>query len=1011
MRKITNNHIIFITVFALLLVTIIPLNSLFTSKAAEPDTAFEGKVEEWASVDYNAAKGNPNLQEIKAIADIDNLFIYINEETLSEDFCINIINGDTEYTLDSQGSLTNKSTNSITKLSSLNRDANNFEISIPLYIFEDENPEFNIYVNDVNDRLPDGNKFLTVTTPLKDETPHIVVDGNDKDWEGIKPIGHGEGSLGDLYAIRNNNALYVMTYISDVIDSESSASYTTSLFVSLDNNDNTGFIHSGYSKNNTGDILIQDWYSYGPDRNLEIFYAADPVTLEWNMVKQYVEGYEKVFAPTETEGLYCAEYYIPFSSIKEFTENINDDLYVCIDRNDCQTNEETYERLTPEGFTPARDQENGSFAKVIKYQLISDISVEDSNFDDWNIIKNSARHESNTNLFAVKSDEKLYTMIVSDGDLTIDNKYYIETEDDAFLYDGIENVSYCVEKGRLYKVVDNNCLSEDSISVYQYYDKNYCLMQLYLEDIGNPNQISITSNSNEGQYLLPSVGKMIVDKTVINSKDSSLIYPKQSYELLSNPYKGWVCWGDINEGDVDNILAPHNLVYVDIKWSELEPEKGVYAFDQIENQYQFDKWLNKGCRMVLRFVMDNPGLENGNPDIQRMDIPQWLYDELEEENANGIGAGTFYNGQNILELLGGCGFSPDYESPKLLEYHDLAVKALASRYDDPNITAYVEVGSLGHWAEFHTWPTGTGDFPDPELAQRFMKTYADNFHNVKIGIRKPYELAANNNWGLYNDIFGVTSDGGTPSFLEWAATGNTDMPGSTEEDIEASAMPEWWIYNYSGGEFANGDFRTNALTENVCDVLSQIRDSHTSWLGPCSACDYKAGNPEYEDLEYNISVLMDSMGYKYSIYSVSVDSEITVNESSNIDIVWNNEGVAPVYYDCPVYIVLKDLNNKTVYEELIDTDAREWMSGKTNTSTSFNVPSSINSGTYTLSVKMLCADDSNMPIMLANEGINEDGSVDIAKVIIKNNDYSSYIIGLSLLAAMIILTFVLTKKK
>ena len=39
--------------------------------------------------------------------------------------------------------------------------------------------------------------------------------------------------------------------------------------------------------------------------------------------------------------------------------------------------------------------------------------------------------------------------------------------------------------------------------------------------------------------------------------------------------------------------------------------------------------------MVLRFVMDNPNLVNGDPDIQRMDIPQWLYEELEKENAAG----------------------------------------------------------------------------------------------------------------------------------------------------------------------------------------------------------------------------------------------------------------------------------------------------------------------------------------------------------------------------------------
>ena len=89
-----------------------------------------------------------------------------------------------------------------------------------------------------------------------------------------------------------------MTYIKGVTDPESSAAYTTSLFIGTDNDDATGFIHSGYAHHNTGDLLFQDWHSYGEERNLEFFYTKDPVILEWNMKKQYVEGFDKVFAAT-----------------------------------------------------------------------------------------------------------------------------------------------------------------------------------------------------------------------------------------------------------------------------------------------------------------------------------------------------------------------------------------------------------------------------------------------------------------------------------------------------------------------------------------------------------------------------------------------------------------------------------------------------------------------------------------------------------------------------------------
>ncbi|MBO7335351.1 MAG: hypothetical protein J6U42_00255, partial [Lachnospiraceae bacterium] len=561
----------------------------------------------------------------------------------------------------------------------------------------------------------DTYRYLTVTAPLETEPPVITMDGDDSDWKNLTKIGSGEGPLGDLYAFRDNDTLYVMTYIKGVTDPESDAAYTTSLFIGTDNDDGTGFIHPGYAHHNTGDMLFQDWHSWGEDRNLEFFYSKDPVILEWNMKKQYVEGFDKVIGATSEPGVYCAEYIIPIEMLKEITEEVGDDLYVAIDRNDVQTDEVTYERLTPEGFTPARDAENGSFAKVPKYRISFDITSEDFDFSDWSSVRNYAKHQNNVNLLGVKSDERLYTMLTGNGDLSTNNLYYISTGNEGYEYDGRSNVYYVIEKGKLYAVTGNNKRASEGKSIYMYHESDAVLMQLYLSDIGNAKTVKIAANANSGEYVLPEDGYLTISRTVEENRGEGLFYPKAAYGFHNNPYKGWVGWADINEGDVDKILSEHNLIYVDVKWSELEPEKGKFAFDALEEQYQFKKWQAQGCRMVFRFVMDNPNVVNGDPNIKRMDIPQWLYDELEQENAEGEGAGTFYVGETIRSLLGGCGFSPNYKSKKLLEYHAAIIKAFADRYDDPAITAYVEVGSLGHWAEFHTWPTGTGEFPDPAL--------------------------------------------------------------------------------------------------------------------------------------------------------------------------------------------------------------------------------------------------------------------------------------------------------
>ena len=295
------------------------------------------------------------------------------------------------------------------------------------------------------------------------------------------------------------------------------------------------------------------------------------------------------------------------------------------------------------------------------------------------------------------------------------------------------------------------------------------------------------------------------------------------------------------------------------------------------------------------------------------------------------------------------------------------------------VTAYrQELASiLGHWAEFHCWPTGTGEFPEPQLAQEYMRPYADYFHNVRVGIRKPYALAAENGWGLYNDIFGVTSDGGTPTFLEWANSGNTDMPGSTPEDIAASKMPEWWKNNFSGGEFASGDFRTNAKTENICAVLGQIRDSHTTWLGPCSACDIKYSTGDYDFYAYNIEVMLKTMGYRYNLQSITKVAEATPGSAVALKMVWNNSGVAPIYYNCPVKLVLVDANGNVAYEQQLAVDVTTWQQGRTSVEDVLNLPADLALGQYSLQVQMNAADEKAEIIELAMEGKTEAGRYEL----------------------------------
>ena len=121
--------------------------------------------------------------------------------------------------------------------------------------------------------------------------------------------------------------------------------------------------------------------------------------------------------------------------------------------------------------------------------------------------------------------------------------------------------------------------------------------------------------------------------------------PKPINDVLHNPYMGLA-----PDARYVPYTQEHTLVYANITWREIEPEKGEYQFDQIEEELHFDKSAEKGITFIIRIIMDYP------EEKSQMEIPDWLYEELD-------GDGDWYeNGY-------GKGFSPNYGNRLLIDYH------------------------------------------------------------------------------------------------------------------------------------------------------------------------------------------------------------------------------------------------------------------------------------------------------------------------------------------------------
>jgi len=676
---------------------------------------------------------------------------------------------------------------------------------------------------------------------------------------------------------------------------------------------------------------------------------------------------------------------------------------------------------------PAKKKE---MLKVDLNEVFTDvaISLEDSAMSEWSAVSNVVKNNPDDTMYNIKatrSQERLYALVTSRySDFTTDVVFYLDTDvNGGYTMDGHLGVDYMVKDARLHKVDADNTLGDEICSVDLDYYADSIELQIYLEDLGNPESICLAfaGKGYEGstyddttvpnkEMTVPMDGSYFeVTASFEILRENGLYYPKESFDSFTNPYIGWAGWAN-QYGSIETVYD-YDLAYVGIKWRELEPEKGKYDFDTIREIYHIDELIADGKRINLRFIMDNPDSEATG---KCMDIPRWLYEELVAENGE-EGAGTYYYREDMPGGIAGSigsGFSPNYDSELLLAYHEKAIEALAKEFDDPSVVGFVQVGSIGHWAEFHTWPSGTGMFPTPAGATKYMEPYTKYFKNVKLGIRKPYPYAAANGFGLFNDIFGVSEYANTESFLEYIEDGCTDMgEGATLQDVRESKMPDFWKTNYSGGEFASGNVRLHLTDPGTIGCLQQVRDSHTSWLGPCSVTSFTTDMNDAYDYKVNVEAMQKLMGYRFYLRSVTKQEEASAGAEISLSMKWDNKGVAPMYYNWPMEVSLIDEKGEVAYSELLDVGITEWLPGLNEGTYAFTLPKRLSGGNYTLAVAIADPQTEKPAVKLAMVGGREDLRYPLYQMTVSGSANPIWFLVVLVVAAIIVVLGVFHKKK
>ena len=339
-------------------------------------------------------------------------------------------------------------------------------------------------------------------------------------------------------------------------------------------------------------------------------------------------------------------------------------------------------------------------------------------------------------------------------------------------------------------------------------------------------------------------------------------YPESEKELV-NPYMGSAAWAS----DASEREQPFTLVYANLLWSDFEPDEGVYDFQTFEKANHFEKWRGEGKHLILRFVMDQPGSKS------HRDIPDWLYVKTGKD---GQAYKTSY----------GRGYSPNYENPVLIDAHEKAIAALGERYGQDPFVAYVELGSLGHWGEWHVFDK-LHPLPLSAVRDLYTAPYLHAFPSAKLMMRRPFFIAAQNSLGLYNDASGDVK--ATETWLSWIENGGAY--NQTGEVSALSPMADAWRFAPIGGELTTSASKTELLGGGRLEqTLRLFSLSHTTWIGPGSFVDVKRGG-EYQEA---LDTVNKTIGYRLRVASCEVSQ--AEDGKVEINLTWINSGIAPFYF-------------------------------------------------------------------------------------------------------------------
>jgi hypothetical protein len=425
-----------------------------------------------------------------------------------------------------------------------------------------------------------------------------------------------------------------------------------------------------------------------------------------------------------------------------------------------------------------------------------------------------------------------------------------------------------------------------------------------LEDseVEEPIDYSDLSILTDQSFLMTDMEPIILDEglpsTYTSSRQSTRIFNFEHNRSMTrgNPFKGFTtnyAWGEPNND------FPHSMEFTYIPLSDLIDISGNYGFD-----HSLEPILNAAAERrhhsIIRVYLDYPALESAIPLNIRDQISCNPYDD---------------HG-------GGC--SPDYDDPQLQTVILNFIESFGALYDGDSRIAFIQVGLLGFWGEWHTYPH-TEWFADSVFQQDVIATFDQAFSITPIQLRIPAQDSPTREIGFHDDSFGYSTLGDIPWFF-WPRM------------VAAMADQRWEIAPMGGEIYPPLQsllFTPSYLVGTYSqDPLLTIEATHMTYLLNYQA--FNLNGTGYTGLQRDSAEeAAQTMGYEYTVEGVELQASNLNDHLLDLQVAVSlrNSGIAPFYYP----ITMKMTSNTSGMSWSFDYDLKSLSPSATSMTLSINL--------------------------------------------------------------------------